>query len=133
MLLPIEVNDLATGAAVYHTRERNLSRLHGRIGSWGCAGQEFNVKNTVSERFSAREAASQILYIFICKPGRVVGNADVNEMEIPSGVLKYLWKIMIRQRNARESLSCNGENLSKFHIVIEIIINKVENKIIFLN
>lgn len=68
-------------------------------GSRGCTGWEINVKNTVSISPLGKPSL-EILYIFIFKPRRVVGNADVNEMEIPSGVLKYLWKIVIcRQRN----------------------------------
>lgn len=68
-------------------------------GSRGCTGREINVKNTVSISPLGKPSL-EILYIFIFKPRRVVGNADVNEMEIPSGVLKYLWKIVIcRQRN----------------------------------
>lgn len=54
------------------------------------AGQEFNVKNTILRRFLAEGShISDLVYLYT-EPGRVVRNADINGIEIPSGVLKYI-------------------------------------------
>jgi len=98
----IEVNDLAT---MYHARKRNLSRLCGRMVAEDVPGGESNVKNTISIS-PLGKSPLEILHVYLYIQGR--SRTDINEMEIPPGVLKYLRKIICRQQS-RENPFCNGE------------------------
>lgn len=92
-VLAIDVNDLATGAAVYHTRECNLSRLRGRM-----VAEDAPNRNSMSKisSFGASPLGKSHLRSCISLYARQEEwNADINEMEIPSGVLKSLRKITI--------------------------------------